>query len=84
MGEYFELNHEASDPNEIIIAHCRGNIKMDINRTIKELNRLENRRIQLKEERRKLYEETALLWSVIDGIRSFIKLKNRDYDDGKI
>ena len=84
MTEHFELNHESSDPSEIVIAHCRGNVKMDIHRVIKELNRLEDRRIELKAERIKLYEETALLWGVIDGIRSFIKLKNRDYDNGEI
>lgn len=80
MTEHFEIDYDASDPEEMIIAHCRGDVKMSIQRAVKELNHLEDRRKQLMQDKLELQQECSSLWEVVDGVRAYFKLKEKDYE----
>ena len=72
MTDHFTISKD--DPT-IIIAHCRGDIAMDLERAVKELNRLEDGRRSKKAEVAKLRRREERYQGVISGIKDYIDLK---------
>ena len=67
---YFELRDDG-----IIIAHCRGGTKLDLERAVKELNSLEESRKTKGAKIRELEENLMKMNGVISGMESYFELK---------
>lgn len=72
MSDHFTISKD--DPT-VIIAHCRGDITMDLERVVKELNRLEDGRRSKKEKIEKLQKREERYQGVISGLLDFLELK---------
>lgn len=72
MSDHFTISKD--DP-PTIIAHCRGDITMDLEKVVKELNRLEDDRRSKKEKIAKLRKREERYQGVISGLLDFLELK---------
>jgi len=61
--------------DDMVIAHCRGDVEMDFDRAVKELNRLEDRRKQLLTKYSEMQDIIDEMRGVISGMESYAKLK---------
>lgn len=80
MTDHFTIS---KDDSTIVIAHCRGDVAMDLERVVKELNSLEDGRRSKKTEIARLRCRENRYQGIISGLKDYIALKynNELWDD---
>lgn len=73
MSDHFKSTCKVD--GELVLANCRGGTKLNLERIVKELNRLEDERKRKNAEIAKLRKREERYQGVISGLLDFLELK---------